>query len=137
MIFWTTLIHFVEKSINPTIISRTLHFNLNIVICYFLYLIKIEMSVVICGYIRQSHCQSNQIIRKIIRKYSHCSFAHASLPLCSPEFFFRLDILDKCFQSESIQSFWSAIGWLHFALNFTELLLVYKWLDSDLINISS
>ena len=50
----------------------------------------------------------------------------------APEFFFQSDILDKCFQS-----YWSAIGWLHFALNFTELLLVYKWLDSDWINISS
>ena len=56
---------------------------------------------------------------------------------CPPEFLFWSDILDKCFQSESIQSYWSVIGWLHFALNFTELLLVYKWVDSDWINISS
>ena len=50
---------------------------------------------------------------------------------CPPEFLFWSDILDKCFQSESIQSYWSVIGWLHFALNFTELSLVSKWVDSD------
>ena len=65
------------------------------------------------------------------------SFFNLCAPHSSPKFFFWSDILDKCFQSESIQSYWSVIGWLHFALNFTELLLVYKWVDSDWINISS
>ena len=83
-----------------------------------------------------------------IQLYSQCktqlSYYHFFLldictPCCcvytAPEFFFRLDI--GYFQFESIQSFWSAIGWLHFALNLTELFLVYMWVDSDWINISS
>ena len=66
-----------------------------------------------------------------------CQEFTGMLHVATLEFFFRSDILDECFQTKSIQSYWSAIGWLHFALNFTELLLVYKWVDLAWINISS